>query len=954
MSRNMKKKIVFLPYDFDTAIGINNEGSLTFSYNLEDIDQVGNADVFNGQQSVLWKNLRETYFEELKAMYQQLRSQNKLSYALTETAFEEHQEKWPEALFNEDAWFKYLAPLEEKGSEAYLAMLQGSKAEQRKWWLYNRFKYIDSKYNAGDALTDVITLRGYAKADISVTPYADIYPTVKFGSYLVQARGTRNVATTLVCPLDNVNDTEIYIYSASQLASVGDLSGLKVGYGEFAYATRLQELKIGDSSSSYSNPNLETLYLGNNTLLKKLDVRNCSGLGNGDQKTVDISGCLNIEEVYFDGTNILGVSLPNGGFLKKLHLPGTITNLTVRNQTMVTEFVCPDYSNITTLFLEHTSSAIDVADIVADMVAGSRIRLFNFYWDFESTTAVDTFLALFSGMKGMDQNGNETPTPQIFATIHVPSATGDWIDSIHEDFPDITIDADVATYYLRYYNWEGTTLLYTESVAKGQNGTYSSTPSHDSTAQYTFTFVGWNRYKNSTTADSTARNNIQSNRNVYAAYTTTVRTYTVTFKNSDYTTLQTVNNVPYGGTATYTGSNPTHPTDPNNMRFIGFVPTGANITGDTNCIAQYQDLNSPVVKYLAGSLTNYVSGQNATKIARYAFVEYYNLKTVETYATEIEDYAFQTCSGLTKLDLKNQNSSITIKAADFPSASTFNEIFIRSTVGITIGDANLPVTFKTGKGVIYVPDAKVSDYRSYAKLNGYHVYGISEYPVTDFDSIKDTLSEMAAKIANGTATYVVGDTKTIDLVTEGKITFAIVATNADELSSGGSNAAYTFIAQTGLATKSRYNPTLSTGTEGTGTLGGWEKSELRSYLSTTIWDLLPSELKTAIKEVKKYSYSYDANGSGINNVITNDKLWIPSFREVCSSSGVETLGATYTDVFNSSSARVRSRYGSSAAGETWWLRTPYNTNSEREIYSSGSNDYDSVQNTRNIIIGFCL
>ena len=35
----MKKKIVFLPYDMDTAIGINNEGSLVFSYNLEDIDQ---------------------------------------------------------------------------------------------------------------------------------------------------------------------------------------------------------------------------------------------------------------------------------------------------------------------------------------------------------------------------------------------------------------------------------------------------------------------------------------------------------------------------------------------------------------------------------------------------------------------------------------------------------------------------------------------------------------------------------------------------------------------------------------------------------------------------------------------------------------------------------------------------------------------------------------------------
>ena len=71
----MRKKIVFLPYDMDTAIGINNEGALVFSYNLEDIDQTaGGADVFNGQQSVLWKNMRAAFFDEMKAMYQTLRS----------------------------------------------------------------------------------------------------------------------------------------------------------------------------------------------------------------------------------------------------------------------------------------------------------------------------------------------------------------------------------------------------------------------------------------------------------------------------------------------------------------------------------------------------------------------------------------------------------------------------------------------------------------------------------------------------------------------------------------------------------------------------------------------------------------------------------------------------------------------------------------------------------------
>lgn len=107
MSRAMKKKIVFLPYDMDTAIGINNEGSLVFSYNLEDTDHTeGGADVFNGQQSVLWNNLRDTFGAELRTMYQELRSQGILSYAVVEKMFEDHQSKWPEAIFNEDAWYK--------------------------------------------------------------------------------------------------------------------------------------------------------------------------------------------------------------------------------------------------------------------------------------------------------------------------------------------------------------------------------------------------------------------------------------------------------------------------------------------------------------------------------------------------------------------------------------------------------------------------------------------------------------------------------------------------------------------------------------------------------------------------------------------------------------------------------------------------------------------------------
>lgn len=598
----MKKKIVFLPYDFDTAIGTNNEGSLVFGYSLEDTDQVGGANVFNGQDSVLWTLLREQFPDELAEMYKTLRSQGKLSYSGTENAFEDHQAKWPEALFNEDAYFKYLAPLVESGSEAYLSMLQGSKAEQRKWWLYNRFRYMDSKYNAGDALTDVITLRGYAKANITLTPYADIYPTVKYGSYLVQTRGVRNTAYTLVCPLDKVNDTEIYIYSASQLADIGDLSGLKVGYAEFAYATRINTLKVGSDAVGYTNPNLLTLYPGNSKLLKIVDVRNCTNFGTGEQKSLDLSGCSNIEEVYLDGTQVLGCLVPNGGYLKKLHLPGTITNLTIHNQPGITEFVCPNYRNISTLNLENTGSAVDIAAIAADVAPGCRVRLFNYYWSFNSLSDAWDFMDLFDGCTGIDEHGDNVPDPQIFATIHVPVATGDDVEEFRAAFPDITLVADTITYFVRYFNYDGTQLLHTESVASGGDAVGYTEPPRTSTAQYDYTGVGWSYDIDSQTASPGVYENVTSNRRLYAAYSRTLRSYTVSFVTAQVDggrTYQT-ETLTYGSMPVYRGETPTS-TNPDGGIYVfdSWIPDIATVTGNQTYTAVFNDISVRII-YMNG------------------------------------------------------------------------------------------------------------------------------------------------------------------------------------------------------------------------------------------------------------------------------------------------------------------------------------------------------------------
>ena len=350
----------WIPYDMDTAIGIDNKGKLTFDYYLEDIDQLYGADVYNGQTSVMWCNIRDAFRPELASMYLKLRNQGLISYAEVDRRFSEHQGKWPEVLLNLDAHNKYVVPL--KNGDNYLEMLQGTKEQQRRWWLYNRFKYMDSKYNAGDAKADFVQFRAYVdigqvKPDLEITPYANIYATASFGngnehlvSKRVLTRGEPIVLENTFRVEDDENDQETYIYSASQLKSIGDISPFHPDTVKIGNAIRLQDLKVGDDGTKYpgyTNPYLKELTVGANTLLKTIDARNCINLGTGTTVAPDLSQCTNIEEIYFTGTKIKGITLPDGGTIKTLHLPGTLTALTIKNQPLLTD-----------LYIENTNTTI--------------------------------------------------------------------------------------------------------------------------------------------------------------------------------------------------------------------------------------------------------------------------------------------------------------------------------------------------------------------------------------------------------------------------------------------------------------------------------------------------------------------------------------------------------------------------------------------------------------------
>ncbi len=892
---SIKKKIVWLPYDMDTAIGINNEGALVFDYELEDIDHLeGGANVFNGQDSVIWKNIRAAFGDELAAMYRTLRSQGKLSYEKVERMFEEHQGKWPEAIFNEDSWFKYIDPLIEDGSGAYLSMMQGSKAEQRKWWLYNRFRYIDSKYNAGDALSDLIQLRGYAKSDITVTPYADIYPSVKYGSYLVQLRGKRGVASTLICPLDSVNDTEIYIYSSSQLASVGDLSGLKVGFADFSMATKLQDIKLGDSNTLYVNPNLTSLTLGNNVLLKTIDVRNCTGLGTGDQKSVDLSGCTGIENVYFDGTAIAGVTLPNGGVLKKLHLPDTITNLTIMNQKAITELIA-NVANLTTLRLENVSSVVNIKSIVNSIPTGCRVRLIGFTLEFTDAEEIDAFLDTLDMMRGLDEQGGNVEQAQVSGTIHTSSLTGAEIAEFQSRYPFITFDADYVESTLTFKSWDGATMLKTVTCLNGvpQESAPSIPARADSSdGHYSYTAVGWNKNQDAQTDDPSAIINVTADTIVYTAYSRTVKTYTVYWDNYGGTNLETDLSVPWGTVPHYDSATPTY----DGQTSTGWLPDPTQpITGNVHFVAQYLPVYTVTFKNDTGSTTldtqNVVQGQTAV---------YGGTTPVSSEDASLAwlGWATSTNSHQANVVLTNIQASMTVYAA-FESAVEVAEI-------------------------------------------------------------TDSWDTIIANIDNGTyaTKYKIGNYKPLDLGAEGIVNMQIVGLNKDALAAGSGNAKTSWISKELLNTSHKMNPARSGSSgaydEGTGAIGGWEKTEMRMYLKDTIKPLIPSTVRSAIKEVTKYSRIYNTAGSAVNDVATTEDVWLPSKREITGAdSNAETQGPIYSEAFPDNASRVKNKVGASDAS-WWWLRSTSGTKGFNDVSSDGNNNSNGASTVGALALGFCI
>lgn len=436
-------------YDSDTILGLNNEGLNVFGYNIESRDIIDQQYVFNGANSELWNLVEEAFSSEMATMYYNMRVNRNITYdRLLEMFNDEQSSRWVEVVYNMDMKFKYVDPFI-NNNENYLDVLQGSRASHRNWWLYNRFRYIDSKYSAGDYLNDQIYLRLYTptiwsavqpNSDFDITLGVGQYVKVKYGSYPTESiRAQAGDTVHVQAPAIQFNDTEAYIYGASRIRSLGDLSSQYAGSVDLSKATRLTEVIIGSGLVGYQNNNLLSLSLGNNTLLRTVDIRNCPSY----KSALDLSGCGAIEAILAQGSGITAVNLASAGILTELRLPGTLTNLTLKNQAKLTSsgFSLDGYANLSTIVIENTPGVSGFNIAQAALSAGTKLNRVRITGVDEVRASLSVLLDLIK-VGGIDEFGNNTDVAFIQGkfTSNSPVLDSD-LAKVSEAFPylDITV-----------------------------------------------------------------------------------------------------------------------------------------------------------------------------------------------------------------------------------------------------------------------------------------------------------------------------------------------------------------------------------------------------------------------------------------------------------------------------------------------------------------------------------
>ena len=551
-------------YDNDTADGNDNEGGLTLTYGYEAMDTIGTKNVFNASQAV-WFNFIHNLYTMNRVMYINREAAGAWDVDAFLKRFTDWQSIIPERVKNRDYWYKYLRRYEQNADDGYLDMLEGGQKTYQRWQFeVYQGAYMASKYIGSAASNDRITMRTYTpttiglvvtpKNEITITMYAKMYITILVGSIRKQIKAERGQAYTLTfSEAGNLNDTETYIYSASMVQAIGDISHLYPGYMAFANAIRLRSIQVSSTISGYINSNATSLTFGANKMLETLICPNLPNVA----AAMDLSGCQSLRYIDARGSGFTGFAFANGGVLETALLPSP-ASISLRNLYYLATFSMESYEKLTSVTVENTDGVDSEALLIA-AVNLVRVRIVGADWSEVNGELTELLERLYS-LRGRDENDSDIEQSVVTGAAWLSVMRVVQLNRYNTAWPNlaITYGTMVTQYTLKFVDWDGSPLLdknknpYVQYVDRGSDG-YDpieageiETPTRPMSESTVYTFSGWD--------DNFAT--VISDRTITAQYTETARTYTLTWRGNNGVVLET-QTVAYGSEAVYGGDDPT-------------------------------------------------------------------------------------------------------------------------------------------------------------------------------------------------------------------------------------------------------------------------------------------------------------------------------------------------------------------------------------------------------------
>lgn len=612
-------------YDNDTSEGCDNVGDLKYRYGLEDIDiNAEGFPVYNAADSALWVNVRQVLYSQLKERYGTWESLGTWSSASVISDFDNYQWNKPERLQMIDMRRKYIRPYTEghyrsnitdNGDASisiretkYMNMLNGRKTYQRRRFEKNQEKYLAAKYFTPTIKADDISFRAWTKTteheDIVLKPYADTYITVDFDNSYQTVRCKAGEGAHFKWPATILQDKNTNIYPASLIEDAGDLSDLYVGGQTFsvARATRLTKLQLGSGREGYQNANLKTFAL-NSAMLKYLDLRGCSGLN----IAIDLSGCVNLEEVYTKGTNITGMTFANGGLLKHAEL-NAIGSLTAKNLRQLETLTLSSYGLLGQLSVENvpTLTSLSFLKTLNNLTA---LRAVGVDWNALTASEITPYLY----KSGITETGGLTATSVVAGNAYIETLREADLSEMNTKWPNLNVtyneDKFIKTHQVTYKNANGDILGIDNidnnttpgtPVGKSMLGPDGKpivleTPTLPQTDSTIYTFDGWIREdRPDSTPEMEISYRITAPVKFIAHYSTQTRTYKVTWMNGSEELYSTT--VLYGSEALYQGVELGIEAETGLVRiFKGWDNSTGYIMGDTKVRAVWEEGQLPDV-----------------------------------------------------------------------------------------------------------------------------------------------------------------------------------------------------------------------------------------------------------------------------------------------------------------------------------------------------------------------